>query len=125
MKINLLLYTLLFGLVLFTTACQPENDKNPALPGKWQGKEWLVFDKPSGQDASQVHFEFNEDGTYAAGFGEQSEKGVWRTAGDRLYTTAEGRKQIMVKIQQIDATTLKIEMNRGGQPETIELTKTQ
>lgn len=125
MKIHTFLYVLLLGLTLVATACKPENDKNPALLGKWQGKEWLVFDRPSGQDATQVFFEFGEDGTYSAAFGEQSEKGVWRTAGDKLYTTAEGRKEIMVKIKTLNTATLKFEMNRGGQQETIELIKEQ
>lgn len=125
MKFYSLLYPLLFGSLLFVTSCQPENDKNPALFGKWRGKEWLIFDRPSGQDATQVFFEFKADGTYAAGFGEQGEKGVWRTVGDKLYTTAEGRKEIMVKIQTLNAITLKFEMNRGGQQETIELIKVQ
>lgn len=125
MKFNTSIYKLLFGLLLFVTACQPENDKNPALFGKWQGKEWLIFDRPSGQDATQVFFEFGEDGAYSAGFGEQSEKGLWRTVGDKLYTTAEGRKEIMVKIQTLNSATLKFEMNRGGQQETIELIKIQ
>lgn len=125
MKIHALLYVLLFSLMLFETACKPENDKNPALFGKWQGKEWLVFDRPSGQDATQVFFEFGEDGAYSAGFGEQGEKGVWRTVGDKLYTTAEGRKEIMVKIQTLNTAALKFEMNRGGQQETIELVKIQ
>ena len=125
MKIQTRIYALVFGLTLFMMACQRENDKNPALLGKWQGTEWLIFDKPSGQDATRVNFEFREDGAYSAGFGDQTEKGVWRTVGDKLYTTAEGRKEIMVKVLGVNATTLKFEMNRGGQPETRELIKAQ
>jgi hypothetical protein len=125
MKTRQNLYLILIVLAHFISACQRENDKNPALLGKWQGTEWLIFDKPSGQDATRVHFEFREDGAYAAGFGDQSEKGVWRTVGDKLYTTAEGRKEIMVKVLGVNATKLKFEMNRGGQPETIELQKIQ
>lgn len=125
MKIQLLLLSGVFALTLLLTACQRENDKNPALLGKWQGKEWLVFDKPSGQDASQVRFEFKDDGSYTAAFGEQGEKGVWRTSHDKLYTTAEHKKEIMVKLLLADGTTLKFEMNRGGQQETLELIKTQ
>lgn len=115
----------ILALALFFTSCQQENDKNANLPGKWQGKEWLIFDKPSGEDASQVHFEFAADGTYSAGFGKQGEKGTWRTIGDKLYTKGEGRKEIMVKMLTADGTTLKFEMNRGGQQETLELTKIQ
>ncbi|MBK7935940.1 MAG: hypothetical protein IPJ82_02100 [Lewinellaceae bacterium] len=41
--------------------------------GKWQGPEWLIFDKPGGMDATQVGFEFKEDGTYTASFGNQNQ----------------------------------------------------
>ncbi len=120
-------YTRIF--ILFLTlalpACKRVNDNNPALIGKWQGKEWLVFGKPMDQDAAQVAFEFTAEGDYSAQFGSEEESGVWRTEKDKLYTTAQGKKEIMVKILQLDATTLKFEMNRGGQQETLELTKAQ
>lgn len=109
--------------LLSLTACKKVNDKNPLLLGTWEGREWLVFGKPSGQDATLVSFEFREDGTYNAIFGQQAESGTWRTDGDKLYTTATGRKEIMVKLLQTDAAILKFEMNRGGQQETLELTK--
>ena len=119
------LYLLIVSVALTQAACQIENDKNPALFGKWQGKEWLIFGEASGQDATRVYFEFRPDGSYEAGMGSQNEKGVWRISGDRLYTTAEGSKEIMVKILEANTTTLKFEMNRGGQEETLELTKVQ
>ncbi len=112
---------LAFLLITAATACQRVNDKNPDLVGKWQGTEWLVFGKPSVQDASRVSFEFTAEGKFTASYGEQSESGVWRTDKSRLFTKADGREEIMVKILKLDATSLKFEMNRGGQPETIEL----
>lgn len=111
--------------LLAYTACKRVNDNNPALIGQWQGKEWLVFGKPMGQDASEVLFEFTAEGDYMAKFGNQEENGVWRTQKDKLYTTAQGKKEIMVKILQLDGSTLRFEMNRGGQQETLELIKTQ
>lgn len=119
------LYLLMVIVALTPTACQPENDKNPALTGKWQGTEWLIFDEPSGQDATKVYFEFRPDGSYEAGMGAQNEKGVWRTVGDKLYTMAENRREIMVKILEVNANALKFEMNRGGQQETLILKKVQ
>jgi hypothetical protein len=112
-----------FSLLLFTAACQKTNDKNPLLLGKWQGTEWLIFDKPSGLDAAQVAFEFKEDGTYAARFGDQNQKGAWRTEKDKLYTTEEGKQEIMVKILKLNTENLEFEMNRGGQKETLKLAK--
>jgi hypothetical protein len=119
MKIKLLMLIAITAL----TACQPANDKNPALLGQWQGTEWLIFDKPSGMDASQVVFEFKEDGTYSASFGNQNQNGTWRTEKDKLYTLETGKKEIMVKLLKADGTNLDFEMNRGGQKETLRLVK--
>ncbi|MBV6442186.1 MAG: hypothetical protein EPGJADBJ_03890 [Saprospiraceae bacterium] len=104
-------------------SCQPANDKSPALLGQWKGTEWLIFDKPSGMDASQVYFEFKEDGTYTAQFGSQNQNGTWRTEKDKLYTTETGKKEIMVKLLKADGKNLDFEMNRGGQLETLRLVK--
>ncbi len=118
MKIKLLI---LFVVAL--AACQRVNDKNPALLGQWQGTEWLIFDKPSEMDAAQVLFEFKEDGTYTASFGNQTQNGTWRTDNDKLYTTENGKREIMVKILKADGSALDFEMNRGGQEETLKLIK--
>ncbi|MFN0036592.1 MAG: lipocalin family protein [Saprospiraceae bacterium] len=89
------------GIALATLAlasCQKANDKNPALLGKWQGTEWLIFDKPSDMDATQVHFEFKEDGTFTALFADQMKSGTWRTEKDKLYTKETGKQEILVKL---------------------------
>ncbi len=119
---NTIFSLLLFALMLFA-GCQKANDKNPALFGKWQGTNWLVFDKPSGMDAAKVHFEFKEDGSYTAQFGDQNQTGIWRTEKDKLYTQETSKQEIMVKLLQLDSTSLNFEMNRGGQKETLELVK--
>ncbi len=118
MKHIILAFTL-----LALVACQKTNDKNPALLGKWQGTEWLIFDKPSGMDATQVNFEFKEDGAYNAQFADQKQSGTWRTEKDKLYTQETGKQEIMVKLLKMDATSLDFEMNRGGQKETLKLKK--
>ena len=81
------------------------------------------MDKPSGMDATQVHFEFKEDGTYSAQFGEQKQSGTWRTEKDKLYTTETGKKEILVKMLQYDGASLDFEMNRGGQKEILKMVK--
>jgi hypothetical protein len=119
MKVKLLILIAAFALA----ACQKANDKNPALLGTWQGTEWLIFDKPSDMDATQVRFEFREDGSFTADFGDQKKQGVWRTDKDKLYTTETGMQEIMVKLLKADGTNLDFEMNRGGQKETLKLVK--
>ena len=118
-----LFFTLLLAAAL--ASCQKTNDKNPALLGQWQGENWMVFDKPSGNDATQVHFEFKEDGTYNAQFGQQNQEGIWRTEKDKLYTTETGKQEIMVKLLKADGADLNFEMNRGGQKETLEMKKAE
>lgn len=120
MKINTLTISLT---IVALAACQRANDKNPALLGQWQGTEWLIFDKPSGMDATQVRFEFREDGTFTADFGDQKKQGTWRTDKDKLYTTETGMQEIMVKLLKADGANLDFEMNRGGQKETLKLVK--
>lgn len=115
----------MFALFLLLTQCKTVNDKNPMLIGSWEGVEWLVEGQPSGQDATQVGFEFLENGAYSARFGADQQSGVWRTDGNKLYTTEQGKKEIMVKILQLDAQVLQFEMNRGGQQETLKLAKVQ
>src|SRR5262245_53524723 len=119
MKIKLL--TLFIAIAL--ASCQKTNDKNPALLGTWQGTEWLIFDQPSDMDATRVQFEFREDGSFTADFGEQKKQGTWRTNGDKLYTTENGMQEIMVKLLKADGASLDFEMNRGGQKETLKMVK--
>lgn len=121
MKLKFIIIIAIAALV----SCQKTNDKNPALLGQWQGTEWLIFDKPSDIDASQVQFEFKIDGSYTAQFGNQNQSGTWRTEKDKLYTTETGKKEIMVKLLQADGYNLDFEMNRGGQQETLKMKKQQ
>lgn len=123
MKYRLIAPSLFLAAAFTLVFCQKANDKNPALLGKWQGTEWLIMDKPSGIDAARVQFEFNDDGTYAAQFGDQNQQGVWRTENDKLYTQESGRQEIMVKLLKADSTALDFEMNRGGQKEILKLSK--
>ncbi|HOY07112.1 MAG TPA: lipocalin family protein [Saprospiraceae bacterium] len=110
-------------LAIGLAACQKTNDKNPLLIGQWQGTEWRIFDKPGGMDATQVGFEFKEDGTYSAHFADQKQAGTWRTEKDKLYTQETGKQEIMVKMIVLESANLEFEMNRGGQKETLKLVK--
>lgn len=112
---------LLIMLIFTSIACQKTNDKNPALLGVWQGKNWEIAGKPNIENVESVRFTFAADGTYSAVFGQQGEQGTWRTEKDKLYTHAQGKQEIMVKVLKADAQTLIFDMNRGGQKETLEL----
>jgi len=112
--------TVLLPLFLLVS-CSENTDTE--LTGQWQGSSWLVNGEPSGRDASQVSFEFQADGSYAASFGAQEEAGSYRVEGNKLYTNAEGQAEKMVEVSLAGTDTLRMNMNRAGTPETIVLVK--
>jgi hypothetical protein len=115
---------LLVLLISFITSCK--DDKTPLLIGEWRGTSWTVGGKESGRNAFDVKFTFNADGTYAASWGEQAEKGVFRLRSDgKLYTTADAANKIekMVMLSTVTADTLVMDMNRVGDAEKLTLEK--
>ncbi len=113
----------LFMVILLISFCKKVNDKNPALLGHWHGTEWLVEGKPN-TDADMVQFDFMDDGTYKAQLGSgYSEVGTWRTESDKLYTTATGKQEIMVKLVNTSTNSLTFDMNRSGRKETLTLAR--
>ena len=102
---------------------QNAGEKNPALFGSWQGTEWLLAGKAGGMDATQVHFDFNENGTFKANYGDQHKSGTWRTMKDSLYTTQTGMKELPIKLLKVDASILEFEMNVKGKPEVLKFKK--
>jgi hypothetical protein len=124
MKKHLLPALCLLMVLLIVSFCKKVNDRNANLLGKWKGKEWLIKGKDSGMDASVVHFEFSDDGNYTAQKGDgYSEIGIWRTDREKLYTTAQGKEEIVVRLLKYDGQLLSFEMNRGGQIEVLTLAK--
>ena len=113
-----------FSLILFFVACSPNeaDQKTTAeLIGDWKGVDWLVFGKPADFDVSTVRFSFDSEGNYTAAYGEQKERGTFRVRKDKLYTTDEQKLEKVVRIKGTVTDTLKLEMNRMGQDETLVL----
>ena len=115
--------TFLFLAVLFLAGCGAESGTPEAIYGNWRGVSWTVEGKEAGRNAASVQFQFEAPKQYTAAFGDQLEKGSFKVDGDKLYTTAEGQLQKMVKIIQLTADTLEMEMNRGGVKENLVLVK--
>lgn len=69
-----------------------------------------------------VSFDFNGE-VYSAKLGQKDEVGSFRIDADKLYTTADGQKEIMVKIMKLTPDSLVFEMNRGGVQEVLTLKK--
>ncbi len=113
----------LFLALLFLASCGSESAIPEAIYGDWQGASWTVEGKDAGRNAEAVHFQFTAPTQYAATFGEQKEQGTFKVEGNKLYTTAEGQIQKMVKILQLTPDTLEMEMNRAGTLENLLLVK--
>lgn len=107
---------------LFFTNCK-QDDKTLLLIGEWQGVSRKVNGKESGRNYKAVSFEFKTDGNYSTAFETQTEKGMFRLSGDKLYTTGENKIEKMVKLSTITSDTLVMDMNRVGEPEVLILAK--
>lgn len=119
-KTKLILFSLLFLL-----GCGAESGTPEAIFGKWQGVSWTVEGSGENRNAAAVYFQFQDANQYQAEFGDQQESGSFKVEGDKLYTTAEGQMQKMVRIVKLTADTLEMEMNRGGVKENLVLKKAE
>lgn len=109
-------------LLLFVTSCS-DNKNDSLIIGNWQGAEWLANGKPSENNAKSTSFSFNEKGEYSFINAGNTEKGSYKIDSDMLFTTPEGKQEIMVKIAKLTKDSLVFEMNRGGQAESLVLLK--
>ncbi|HFA52030.1 MAG TPA: hypothetical protein ENJ95_23690 [Bacteroidetes bacterium] len=113
---------ILASLFFFLFSCATEND-NQKIIGQWQGITWDVGGRASGRKAADVVFQFNPDDTYTASFGQQKEEGNFRLKGNKLYTTATGKAEKMVRVTLRSVDTLAMDMNRVGTLEELVLVK--
>jgi hypothetical protein len=103
-------------------ACTEDRGYQQDIQGDWAAYRWTVAPAEE-REASQVSFRF-EGTRYQAAMGTQEEQGAFRINGDKLYTQAEGQKEIMVKIARLSNDTLELEMNRAGTAERLYLRRT-
>jgi hypothetical protein len=110
---------LVFAFLAFSFAnCGHDLGYQNAIQGKWLATHWATA---SGErPVENVNFDFHGE-TYNAKLGLKDETGSFRLDGDKLYTTAEGQQEIMVKIMRLTADSLVFEMNRGGTQEVLTL----
>lgn len=115
----------LFFLVIFAVtflSCIEDVNKKLII-GEWLGLSWSVAEGGdyNERDHEGFSFIFNGDGTYSATFGNSDESGTYWVEREKLYTTAQGKTQKMVKILTINEEMMTIQMNRGGTLELLEL----
>ena len=86
---------LAFILFCFLAGGCKTDDKTSLLIGQWQGVSWKVNGKESDRSPEAVEFTFNKDKTYNTAYESEFEKGTFRLAGDKLYTTGENKIEKM------------------------------
>ena len=89
--------------------------------GKWVGIEWLVENAPSNLNAVGTSFTFDEKNNYTFDYAGNVEKGTYKVENDMLFTTPEGEREIMVRIEKLSGDSLVFKMNRGGRDEKLTL----
>ena len=121
---NLLFFTAL--ITVFTlSSCEPAENDNEQIHGKWQVISWEVAGVETlGEDATVV-FDFKSDDTYVASSGSSEEAGIYRLETNNLYTTAKGQIEKMVAIKLSSIDTMVMDMNRAGTPELMTLVKAE
>ncbi len=122
MKKNNTLYYAALCVVLagatMMSGCLGKSYYDREIIGNWFSTVWLQEGSDTGLRAMMS---FREDKTYYAVFQDNSEHGTWRIESHKLYMTADGEQQIMVRIDKLDGDDLEISMNRGGLREKVTL----
>jgi hypothetical protein len=121
---NLLLFATLIT-VFIVSSCQPAENDNEQIHGKWQAISWEAAGVETlGEDAT-VSFEFKNDDTYVASSGSSAEAGIYRLETNNLYTTAKDQIEKMVEIKLPSIDTMVMNMNRAGTAEVMTLVKVE
>jgi hypothetical protein len=119
---NLLLLVAL-STVFTLSSCEPVENDNEQIHGKWQAISWEAAGVETLSDEATVTFEFKTDDTYVASSGSSEEAGIYRLETNNLYTTAKGQIEKMVEIKLPSIDTMIMNMNRAGTAEVMTLVK--
>lgn len=118
--------TILVFLLFFLNACTNRMEKE--LIGKWKGVELLEEGEPLAIDPAEIEFEFFPKNDYSfSSTLNYREAGQYRVQTDYLFTTdttrAEGAEKI-VRILQLEADTLVLEMKDQEKTRELKLLRT-
>jgi len=112
-----------FLIFLFFASCVVENPYDEMIIGQWKGHEWFINDSTVKQKVDSIYFNFEQDSIYNASYVGSKQEGKYWLRENRLYTQINDKLEVMVKISSLNADTMVFEMNRGGTPETLILTR--
>lgn len=104
-------------LLLVTLGCQ-DGETLALLTGSWKAAGIYENGQAKNMDISNIHFQFNDDKSYTyQSNADYQEAGTFYVDGKLLYTTDTIHPENMVKsvrINQITADSLFLDMNQGG-----------
>jgi hypothetical protein len=116
------LFTCFAFFAFFILACAP-NENEALILGEWVCTSWTSAVNPSNRCNNNVYFNFTEDKNFNSEITTLKEEGTYYLRKDVLYTQAEGRAEIAVRILKVNTDTLHFEMNRGGVEEDLILVR--
>ena len=108
-------------LVLFSSCASSE--KYEMIAGNWVCSSWISQSDGKEMCQNNVKFSFNTDKTYSSTLDGNKQSGQFKMLGNVLYVTPTGKAEFGVKIEHLDADTLKLLMNRSGDEELLVLVK--
>ncbi|MGK0316930.1 MAG: hypothetical protein ACI86M_003168 [Saprospiraceae bacterium] len=108
--------------ILIFASCQSNKFDTQILLGSWEVFEWKI--EESGKSINnKMDMVFETEKNYSIDYGIQNEKGKYWITGEFLHTVETDQAEKKVKILQLNADTMKIQMNRGGHLESLVLVK--
>ena len=111
-----LLSSLIILTLLFISCANKYSETE--MYGKWSVSKWVV--ESTGElITNQMDMEFNSDRKYSIDYGPKIESGDYWISGDYLHTIGEGQTEMSVKILELNADSLVIQMNRSGDLEKV------
>jgi hypothetical protein len=114
-------FLILTIIAVFLFSCTDSFDES-LLHGDWKTTDWYILDTNQ-KINNQMDFSFDADRRYTIDYGTEKEMGKYWIAVDYLHTVEDGKAEKKVRIVNLNADTLLMEMNRGGQLERLVLTK--
>jgi hypothetical protein len=114
---------LFLGLISLLLATCGDTENNRLIVGNWEAAEWMINGQPSAENARNTSFTFTDKHTYSFRNSGVEESGTYKVENDMLFTTPKGEQEIMVRIAKLTDDSLVFNMNRGGRPEVLTLTR--
>ncbi|OUS02746.1 hypothetical protein A9Q86_02735 [Flavobacteriales bacterium 33_180_T64] len=100
-----------------------DSEYSKKIIGEWECSSWIETETSRDKCGNNVYFKFENDMTYHSKIGSDDAKGVYRISDGLLYSTPEGKLEIAVEINTLNADTLTFTMSRSGNEEILTLVK--